>query len=123
MTRSRKAVVVVVAMAAAGSVATLLLARFHILQVHRRPPQPLILKGAVIVRSPDVDKQSPISGVRVSVADGLAERDAWSSSTGYFELKVPGRVEEGQGFVLQFRHPEYEPLDVTTLADSHLYVA
>ena len=123
MTRSRKAVVVILTMATAGSIAALLLAHFHILQVHRRPPQPLILKGAVILRSPDVDKQSPISGVRISVAGASAERDAWSSSSGYFELKVRGPLQEGQGFVLQFRHPEYEPLDITTFADSYLYVA
>lgn len=122
MSRIRKAVVVILAMAAAGSVAALLLIYRHPLLIRFRPPQPLTLKGAVIVRSSDVDKELPISGVSVSVAGDLGAEDSRSSSTGYFALALRQQVEAGRQLVLHFRHPQFEPLDLTVSADDRLYV-
>jgi len=116
MSRTRKAVFVVLMMVAiAGSVAALLLTYFH-------PPQPITLKGAVLVSSSDVDKQVPIPGVRVTVAGDLPTRDEWSSSTGFFELTLRKPVGAAQWVILQFRHPQYQPVDLPVSAEDRLYV-
>lgn len=122
MSRSRKAVVVIVGIAAAASIAALVLTYLQPHLIHLGPPQPLALRGAIIVRSSDVDKELPISDVEVSVAGGLATADAHSNSTGYFQLTLRKEVQPGQELVIHFRHPDYEPLDLTALADGRLYV-
>jgi hypothetical protein len=115
MTSRWKAVIVILAIAAAGSISALLWIHFH-------PPQTIKLTGAVIVSSADVDKQVPIGGVRVTVAGDLATGEGWSSPTGYFELSLRKQANAGQPVILQFRHPQYEPLDVPVLAADRLYV-
>ena len=122
MSRSRKAVVVILAIAAAGSVAALLLIHRRRLLIYFGPPQPVTLKGAVMVRSSDVDKELPISGVNVSAAGDLADGDTTSSATGYFALTLSPQVKAGRQILLHFRHPQFEPLDLTALADNRLYL-
>jgi hypothetical protein len=116
MSRTRKAVIAVLMIAMAGSVAALLLIYFH-------RPQPIItLKGAVLVSSADVEKQVPIPGVSVTVSGDFPARDEWSSSTGFFELTLRKPVEVAQWPILQFRHPQYQPVDLPVSADGRLYV-
>jgi hypothetical protein len=115
MSRTRKAVVVVLMIAMAGSVAALLRIYFH-------RPQPITLKGTVLVSSADVDKRVPIPGVSVTVAGDLLIREGWSSSTGFFEVTLRKPVEAAQLVTLQFRHPQYQPVDLPVSADDRLYV-
>jgi hypothetical protein len=116
MSRTRKAdIVVLMVVAIAGSVAALLRIYYH-------RPQLITLKGAVLVSSPDVDKQVPIPGVNVTVAGDLRTRDEWSSSTGFFELTLRKPIEPPQLVLLQFRHPQYQPVDLPVLAEDRLYV-
>lgn len=116
MSRSRKAVIVLLPVVAAG-IAVALLVKSSV------AVRPVIVRGAVLVRSDDVDKQIPIPDVRVSVQGGLARRDAWSGPTGFFELTLGKQVKAGQLIILQFRHPQYMPLDVTVLAGERLNLA
>ncbi len=116
MSRPRKALIVVLMIALAGSVAALLLIDFH------RPPPIITLKGVVLVSSADVEKQAPIPAVSISVAGDLLTRDTWSSSTGFFELTLHKSVEAAQLALLQFRHPQYQPVDLPVSADDRLYV-
>ena len=107
---------VLLAVVAAGIASAVLLSRIL-------AARPLTLKGAVLIRSDDVDKQIPVPDVRVSIVGGLAKQDAWSSPTGFFELTLRNQVKGGQPVILQFRHPQYMPLDLTVLAGDRLNVA
>jgi hypothetical protein len=109
-------VIPVLTMVAAASVIAL---RTWIL----RPMQPQTLRGAVVVSSDDVDKRVPIGNVRVSVAGGLASQDSWSDSEGFFALSLNKRVKAGQPIILEFRHLEYRPLDLTLFASDRIVEA
>jgi hypothetical protein len=82
--------------------------------------EPVTLVGTVMVRSDDVDKQVPIGDVKVTAEVGSAAREAWSSPTGFFELALGELVKPGQTLILQFRNPQYMPMDVTVLAGDRL---
>lgn len=107
---------------ALGIVVALLLVRYQPLLTRFPPQKPLKLRGAIIVRNPDVDKRSPISGVIVSAADDLAAQPTQSNSSGYFELTLGKQVRAGEQLVIHFQHPEYEPFDLNALANDELYV-
>ena len=115
MSQTRKAVIVVLVIAMAGGVAALLL-------IYSRGPQPITLKGTVLVSNADVDKQVPIPGVSVTVAGDSTARHEWSSSTGFFELTLRKPVDAAQPVILQFRHPQYQPADLPVWAGDRLYV-
>jgi len=85
--------------------------------------RPVTVKGAVLVRNTDVDKQVPIPGVRVSVAVGSAAWSAWSTAAGFFELNLGKKVMAGQPVILQFRQPQYMPLDRTVMAGDRVEIA
>jgi len=115
MSRRWKAIIVLLSVLGAGNTVVLLLTR-------SRPAQPRSLKGAVMVCAENVDKQAPIPGVRVSLAGGVGRSDAWSGPTGLFELTLGNQVKAGQPITLQFRDPEYMPVDVTTFVSDRLMV-
>ena len=115
MSRNRKAITLLLIMVGIGSATGLLLTLF-------RKAGPETLEGAVIARSDSVDKQAPIPDVRISIAGGLAKRDTYSGPTGFFELTLGNHMKAGQPVTLQFRHPQYMPLDVTTVVSDRLIV-
>jgi len=115
MSRNWKAVIVLVLVLGMGSVAELALSRF-------RHAGPITIKGAVLACSDSVDKQAPIPGVRVSIAEGAARLDTWSSPTGFFALTLDDRSALSQPVTLEFRHAQYLPLDFTTFESNRLIV-
>jgi hypothetical protein len=122
MRSSRKVILAILTIAVAGSVATLLLIYPHGWLLPG-PSQSVTLQGAVLVSSADVDKQVPIPGVRISVAAGQAEEEGWSSSTGFFHLTLPARATAGQQPVLlQFRHRQYQPVDLPVFPEDGIYI-
>jgi hypothetical protein len=86
-------------------------------------PRPISLKGAVLLSHTDPMEESPIAGVSVSVSDELAETTATSDFSGYFSLPLRQTVVPGQVVTLQFRHPDYKPLDAEVTAGDELYIA
>jgi len=80
------------------------------------------LRGAVIVQDSDPRKQLPIAGVDISAADDLAPSPATSDASGFFLLKLRGRIRKGHALVLHFQHPQYLPLDLRDTVSNHLYV-
>jgi hypothetical protein len=84
----------------------------------------LALEGAVILKDPDPKKESPIAGVKVSVAPegGLAVETATTDFSGYFVLRLPPRFVDGQSVTLRFQHPDHRPLDVVVPIAEQLYV-
>jgi hypothetical protein len=81
------------------------------------------LKGAVLLSHTDPMEESPVAGVIVTVADELALTRAASDFSGYFYLPLRPAVRPGEFVTLQFRHPDYQPLDLKVAAGDQLYVA
>lgn len=86
-------------------------------------PRSAKIQGAVILNHTEPMEETPIAGVRVTVADNLAMADATSDFAGYFNLVLRPGVPSGQLVTLQFRHPDYQPLDAHISVGDQLYVA
>jgi hypothetical protein len=83
---------------------------------------PIVLTGVVTIRDKDKGKQLPIAAVEVTAAGGAADAPAESDASGLFVLHLRRWVRKGRPISLQFRHPNYQPLDLTENADNKLYV-
>jgi hypothetical protein len=79
------------------------------------------LQGAVLIQDADPRKQQPIAGVSVSAGD-LGMTDARTDSSGFFVLKLRKPIRRGNAIVLDFRHPQYRPLEVNEFVGNKLYV-
>lgn len=101
--------------AAAGGLATLLLVRAN--------RKPVIIKGAVITRDSDADRELPIANVKIALTNGPASSQSESDSSGFFKLSLPKGIRPGPPAVLEFRHPGYWPLNLNVSAANKLYVA
>ena len=112
----RKMIVVLLLMAGAVCVV-------GVLQTIFSAAQPVTIKGAVLARGSNVDRQVPIPGVQVSVAGGLAEKDVLTSPTGYFVLTLNKRAKLDEPMTLQFRDMQYMPLDITSFLSGRLVLA
>ena len=82
-----------------------------------------MLRGAVIQQDSDPRKQAPIADVEITTANGLESGICKSDSSGFFRLSLLPGVKPGQLIQLQFRHPDFQPLDLTEAAGDKLYVA
>src|SRR5277367_2572750 len=71
------------------------------------------IEGAVIQRDADSKKQVPIAEVLITASDGVASATIRSESSGYFKLVLQKGVLSGAPVTVSFRHPSYEPLDMT----------
>jgi hypothetical protein len=99
-----------------------LLVTVGVLAVIRRQKQkPISLHGAVIVQDSDPRKQLPIGGVLISANDP-SHAESKSDSSGFFVLDLPKPIRRGHPIVLQFRHPQYRPLDLHDYVGNQLYV-
>lgn len=101
---------------------------FLVLRANRWRPRSVSIQGAVIRRDSDTRKQLPIANVAVSATDGAVRMSALSDASGYFNLTFKENVWPGQRLILSFRHPDYEPLNLTLatglrLTTKKLYVA
>lgn len=115
--RKRSRVMISIAILAAGGVAAGLV---ETVWVHRA--KHLALEGAVIKRDADVNKRSPIANVQVSVQGALVPIVTKTDFSGFFKVKLPIGARRGESVVLQFRHSDYQPLDVTEVISDQLYV-
>jgi hypothetical protein len=114
MTQIRKKSVVWIASVVACLIVVTLVFYF----VHRRP---WTMTGAITVGDRDYQKEFPIADVTVS-ADGLADAPVKSDSAGLFKLKLRKSVRRGDIVTLQFRHPNYQPLDLKQPLTSKLWI-
>lgn len=85
--------------------------------------KPVSITGAVIRQDTDSNKELPIADADVTVANGLTLAGTHSDSLGYFRFTLLKRVKPGQPITIQFRHPDYRPLDMKTEAGDKLYIA
>ena len=113
MTRTHKIVawiVLFVAVLLTASIVTLM-----------RWQRPVSLRGAVLVQDSDPRKQLPIGGVAISAGD-LAASGTTTDSSGFFVLKLRKPIRRGHAIVLDFRHPQYRPLDLDEYVTNQLYL-
>jgi hypothetical protein len=107
---------IVVLSALGGALLTVLI----VLLVHYT--KPISLTGAMVKQDADARRQSPIADVEVIAGDGSPVAYATSDFSGYFKLTLPRRILTGHPITLQFRHPDYQPLDLKETVSSKLYV-
>ena len=90
---------------------------------HRREKRPLALSGAVIRQNADPQKQSPIADVQIAaVSGGATVATATSDFFGSFSLRLPDNITAGDRLQLQFRDPDYLPLDEEQTVGNSLLV-
>jgi hypothetical protein len=116
MSRVRKAIIWFVIMVSLGGILA------AVLLMHQED-KPISLKGAVIRKDTDTKKELPLAGVEITAAHGLSVVNCRSDSSGFFSLTIPPGIEPSQSILLNFRHPDYQPLDVIEPAGEKLYVA
>jgi hypothetical protein len=84
--------------------------------------RPIYLRGAVLQQDSDPRKQSPITNVEISAADSLSTSPVKSDFSGYFRLGLRRGVKHGQPITLQFRHPDFRPVDLPSVVSDKLYI-
>jgi hypothetical protein len=89
--------------------------------LHRR--QPVTLRGAVLQQDRDPNKQSPLADVQITAINALGTGHSTSDSLGFFSLTLPKGLRRRQQVILQFRHKDYQPLDVEDFIGDKLYIA
>ena len=99
----------------AGGVAAVLIA------VHRA--QPITIRGAVLSADDDPQKQLPIADVQITGTNGSALSTGKSDATGFFSLTLRRGLRRRHPLTLQFRHPDYKPLDLNEFVSDNIYIA
>lgn len=88
-----------------------------LLFVHRHKPisvrQEIPIEGAVIRQDAETEKELPIADVEITMTDGVKTIQTRSQASGYFKLVWQKDVLIEKSLTLSFRHPYYEPLDLT----------
>ena len=87
-----------------------------------RPTPEISLKGAVIRRDADPNKQAPIADVQVVAEYGAGKSVTYSSVQGAFTITLPAQSLHLTPVTLHFRHSGYEPLDKLAAVENDLYV-
>jgi hypothetical protein len=83
----------------------------------------LTLEGAVITKSADPRKQLPIAGVEITAMGSVSVSSAKSDASGLFKIALRKPLLRGQIVTLQFRHVDYQPLDIRVANPKALSVA
>jgi hypothetical protein len=84
--------------------------------------KPISIRGATVQQDVDPRMQSPIQDVEISVAGDPEAAKVKSDFSGYFKLTLHPQTKRGEPITLEFRHPEYQPVDLKASAGSELYV-
>jgi len=83
---------------------------------------PLTIRGAVVTSAPDPTKELPIADVDVTVV-GPQVSAVRSDTSGFFNIVMRRPLPLSQSITLQFRHPDYLPLDLHNVDGDKLYIA
>jgi hypothetical protein len=104
------------------TLASLLLLTIVLAGCHERRPPVITLRGAVIRRDADPNRQSPVAGVRIVAEYASGTATTWSSVQGGFTLTLPAHAFQMMPLTLRFRHEGYEPLDQLATLPTDLYI-
>jgi hypothetical protein len=89
--------------------------------IHRA--QPITIRGAVLSADDDPQKQLPIGDVQITGINGSALSNSKSDPSGFFSLTLRPGLRRRQPLMLQFRHPDYKPLDLNEFVSDEIYIA
>lgn len=92
-----------------------------IVPLYRR--HPVVLRGAVVQEDRDPNKQLPLADVQITAINSLGSGNSKSNPSGFFRLTLPKGLLRRQPIILQFRHRDYQPLDLDDLIGDKLYIA
>jgi hypothetical protein len=81
------------------------------------------IQGAVITQNTDPRKQLPIADVEITASDGISVVKSKSDASGLFTIKLRKPLLLGHIIALQFRHADYDPVDLTVNAPGKITVA
>jgi hypothetical protein len=81
------------------------------------------LAGAVLIANVDARKQLPLPDVDITANGGTMTAHAKSDSSGFFRLSWRPGVWGGEQLTLRFRHPGYQPLEITQSLRDQLFIA
>jgi hypothetical protein len=118
MTSKRKIAMLAGLAAALGATAVTAI----IVGSHKAKPRPNVIQGAVVKHDTDAKQESPIEGVEVSAADGLAAHNVKTDFSGAFRLTLNPQISLDQPVLLNFQHPDYIPVTLHANAGDNLYV-
>ena len=99
-----------------------ILAIVLIVAVVRYVYKPVALRGAIIQQNEDPKKQSPITDVEITALDNFSIAPTKSDFSGYFKLILKPGVKRGQVITLQFRHSDYQPVEMKEVVGDKLYI-
>ncbi len=85
--------------------------------------QPVVLQGAVVLNSAVPEQRAPIAEVDVTATGGGASAAGRSDAAGLFTLTLPAAIRRGSVLKLEFRQPQYRPLEMVVAAGQELPVA
>jgi hypothetical protein len=108
---------------AAGTVILIGIVAGVLITVRSRPIETESLIGAVVALDTDPRKQMPVAGAEITASSNLSAGECKSDSTGFFRLSLHPGVTPGQPVTLKFRHPDYQPLEITEPAGDQIYLA
>jgi hypothetical protein len=111
----------VVSWTAAMVIAGVIIAAILLTRPHTRP---LTLRGAVVRQDADPAKELPLADVDIiALYNGVAIGEGKSDASGSFTVTLRTRIWIGRSVTLQFRHADYQPLDLKEFVGDKLYVA
>ncbi len=99
-----------------ATVIALTLVKSHLFRRHR------VLAGAVLIANADPRKQLPVPNVEITAESSGRAEHTKSDSSGYFQLNWGPVVWPGEQITFKFRHPDYQPLDITRTLSDQLYI-
>jgi hypothetical protein len=114
-TRTRRVVIWAAAAVALGAVAVTL--------IIRKRHASVALVGVVLRQDPDPRKQLPIPNVKVKATQGERSAQGESDTSGLFRLELPNGGWRERPVALEFRHPGYQPAEITQPMNGELYIA
>lgn len=88
-----------------------------------RPGWDHSLTGAVLTANADPRKQLPVPNVEVTAEAGGTTARTKSDASGAFHMNWLVPVWPGEQVTLSFRHPDYQPLEITRTLSNQLYIA
>lgn len=113
-TRARKVVIWAAVAVVLGVVAVALV-------IHARHAS-VTLTGVVLRQDLDPRKQQPIPKVKITATESQRSVNAESDASGLFQLKLPNGGWREQPVSLEFRHPDYQPAQITPKMNGELFV-
>jgi hypothetical protein len=91
--------------------------------IHYHSHQPIVLRGAVLRQDTVPNRQLPIADVEITATNSIGTGTAKSDAAGFFRITLPKGLRRRQQLVLQFRHEDYQPLNLDDYVGDKIYIA